>query len=280
MHIEGKIGFVGTGNMAEALIKGLLAGGAVEPTQILGSEPRAERRQELAQRYGIEVVADNQDVARRSDILVLSVKPQILQKVMIEIAPALHRDALVVSVAAGVPTAAIEARLQDRRVVRSMPNTPALVGRGATVICAGEHATEDDLAAAKRIFDSVGITVVLDESLLDAATGLSGSGPAYVFLIIEALSDAGVKVGLSRYNAQALAAQTLLGSAKLLIETGHHPGQLKDMVTSPGGTAIAGLHTLEAGGLRTTLINAVEAATHRSRELGEAMLAANGIERK
>ncbi|MBI5479633.1 MAG: pyrroline-5-carboxylate reductase, partial [Deltaproteobacteria bacterium] len=150
------------------------------------------------------------------------------------------------------------------------------IGLGATAICAGEHATEEDLEAAKRIFDSVGTTLVLDESLLDAATGLSGSGPAYVFLIIEALSDAGVKVGLSRYDAQALAAQTLLGSARLLIETGEHPGLLKDMVTSPGGTAIAGLHTLEAGGLRTTLINAVESATNRSRELGEAMLASQG----
>jgi pyrroline-5-carboxylate reductase len=150
-----------------------------------------------------------------------------------------------------------------------MPNTPALVGAGATAIAVGGHATEDDLAAAKRIFDSVGMTVALDEAQMDAVTGLSGSGPAYVFLVIEALADAGVKVGLSRHHAQALAAQTLLGSAKLLIETNEHPGRLKDMVTSPGGTAIAGLHTIEAGGLRTTLMDAVEAATKRSRELGE-----------
>ena len=136
----------------------------------------------------------------------------------------------------------------------------------------GEHATDEDLATAKALFDAVGKTVVLDEALLDAVTGLSGSGPAYVFLVIEALSDAGVKVGLPRYTAQALAAQTVLGSAKLLIETGLHPGQLKDQVTSPGGTAIAGLHTLEAGGLRTTLINAVEAASQRAKELGEQFL--------
>jgi pyrroline-5-carboxylate reductase len=151
-----------------------------------------------------------------------------------------------------------------------MPNTPALVGAGATAIAGGKHATADDLASAVRIFEAVGKAVVLDEEQLDAVTGLSGSGPAYVFLIIEALSDAGVKMGLSRYNAQALAAQTVLGSAKLLIDTNEHPGRLKDMVTSPGGTAIAGIATLEAGGLRTTLINAVEAATRRSRELGEA----------
>jgi pyrroline-5-carboxylate reductase len=280
MHIEGTIGFIGAGNMAEAMIKGLLAAGAVTAEQIVASEPRAERRQELAGRFGISVIGDNKEVARRAEIVVLAVKPQILAKVLTEIAGPVHKDALIISICAGVPTAFVENKLADRRVVRAMPNTPALVGAGATVICAGEHATEDDLEAAKQIFDSVGTTVVLDESLLDAATGLSGSGPAYVFLIIEALSDAGVKVGLSRYNAQALAAQTLLGSAKLLIETHEHPGLLKDMVTSPGGTAIAGLHTLEAGGLRTTLINAVESATRRSAELGEALLAQNGIEHK
>ena len=190
-----------------------------------------------------------------------------------EIGPELTSDKLVISVAAGVPIEAIERRLPGRaRVVRTMPNTPALVGAGATALARGTHATEDDLAIAERIFRSVGTTVVLDENQLDAVTGLSGSGPAYVFLIIEALSDAGVKVGLSRYNAQALAAQTVLGSAKLLIDTREHPGMLKDKVTSPGGTAIAGLHTLEAGGLRTTLINAVEAATRRSAELGEEFL--------
>jgi len=263
------IGFLGTGNMAEALIKGLIAAGVVEPKQIHGSDPRRERCDELAARYGIHMTANNAEVVRAAEIVVLSVKPQILPKVLDEIAPHLKPSALVISIAAGVPVSAIEPRLPEgTRVVRTMPNTPALVGAGATAIAAGQHAKDDDVEATRRIFDAVGMTVVLDESQLDAVTGLSGSGPAYVFLIIEALSDAGVKVGLSRYNAQALAAQTLLGSAKLLIETKEHPGRLKDMVTSPGGTAIAGLHTLEAGGLRTTLINAVEAATHRSRELG------------
>jgi pyrroline-5-carboxylate reductase len=154
------------------------------------------------------------------------------------------------------------------RVVRAMPNTPAMVGAGATAISAGKHATPEDMATAKALFDAVGITVELDESHLDAVTGLSGSGPAYIFLILEALADAGVKVGLSRRNAQRLAAQTVMGSAKMLLETDEHPGKLKDMVTSPGGTAIAGLHTLEQGGLRTTLINAVETATKRAQELG------------
>jgi pyrroline-5-carboxylate reductase len=273
MQIQGTIGLVGAGNMAEAMIKGLIGAGAVTAAQIVASEPRAERRKLIASRFGVTLYADNREVARRADILVLAIKPQILGKVLAEIEPHMRKEALVISICAGVPSAVVEATLGDRRVVRAMPNTPALIGLGATVICAGEHATEDDLQAAERIFGSVGTTLVLDESLLDAATGLSGSGPAYVFLIIEALSDAGVKVGLSRYDAQALAAQTLLGSAKLLIDSGEHPGLLKDMVTSPGGTAIAGLHTLEAGGLRTTLINAVESATNRSRELGEAMLA-------
>jgi pyrroline-5-carboxylate reductase len=263
------IGFLGTGNMAEALIKGLIAAGVVEPQQIHGSDPRRERCDELTARYGIHMTTHNADVVRHSEIVVLSVKPQILPKVLDEVAPFLKPSALIISIAAGVPVSAIEPRLPEgMRVVRTMPNTPALVGAGATAIAAGQHAKDDDVEATQRIFDAVGMTVVLDESQLDAVTGLSGSGPAYVFLIIEALSDAGVKMGLSRYNAQALAAQTVLGSAKLLIDTKEHPGRLKDMVTSPGGTAIAGLHTLEAGGLRTTLINAVEAATNRSRELG------------
>jgi pyrroline-5-carboxylate reductase len=272
MKIDGIVGFVGTGNMAEALIRGLLHAGVVTPKQVIGSEPRPDRCEELRAKYKITVVADNAEVARKSDILVLSIKPQVMSKVLDEIAPSVQPKALVISIAAGIPLAAIEAKLPKARVVRTMPNTPALVEAGATAIAAGGHATEEDMKAAKRIFDSVGLTVILDESQMDAVTGLSGSGPAYIFLIIEALSDAGVKVGLSRYNALALAAQTVLGSAKMLLETNEHPGRLKDMVTSPGGTAIAGLHTLEQGGLRTTLINAVEAATKRSRELGEAIL--------
>jgi len=196
-----------------------------------------------------------------------------MKRVLDQVAERMRPQALVVSIAAGVPVAAIESRLPDgTRVVRAMPNTPALVDEAATAIARGGHATDDDLAHAKQIFDAVGKTVVLDESQLDAVTGLSGSGPAYVFLILEALADAGVKVGLSRRNALLLAAQTVLGSARLLLETNEHPGMLKDMVTSPGGTAITGLHTLENGGVRTTLINAVEAATRRSRELGRALM--------
>jgi pyrroline-5-carboxylate reductase len=264
------IGFVGGGNMAEALIRGLIRGGHVAPDKVGASGPRTERMAELAAAYQIRTTIDNRAMAGESQILVLAVKPQILDRVVVEIAGHVQPDALVVSLAAGVPTAAIERRLPPgTRVVRSMPNTPALVGAGATAIAAGSHADKADLDAARFLFDAVGLTVVLEESQLDAVTGLSGSGPAYIFLILEALADAGVKVGLSRRTAQKLAAQTVMGSAKLLLDTDGHPGQLKDMVTSPGGTAIAGLHTLEQGGLRTTLINAVESATRRARELGK-----------
>jgi pyrroline-5-carboxylate reductase len=272
MSIDKTIGFIGAGNMAEAMIRGLLRGGDFAIAQIAASGPREERMRELRDAFGIYATVDNR-VPAASEIVVLSVKPQILSRVLDEVGNTISPDALVISIAAGVPVAAISAKLAaGTRVVRAMPNTPALVDAAATAIARGEYARESDIEDAKRIFDAIGTTVVLDESLMDAVTGLSGSGPAYVFLILEALSDAGVKVGLSRRTSQLLAAQTVLGSAKLLLETNEHPGRLKDMVTSPGGTAITGLHTLEHGGLRTTLMNAVEAATRRSRELGEAML--------
>jgi pyrroline-5-carboxylate reductase len=264
------IGFLGAGNMAEAMIRGLVRGGHVPADRIVASAPRRERLDQLASAYGIAVTSSNSDLARRADVLVLSVKPQILPKVLREVSGEIRHHTLVISIAAGIDTASIEELLPgDMRVVRSMPNTPALVGAAATAISAGKTANDEDMALARFVFDAVGMTVVLDESQLDAVTGLSGSGPAYIFLILEALADAGVKVGLSRRNAQQLAAQTVMGSAKLLLETDEHPGKLKDMVTSPGGTAIAGLHTLEEGGLRTTLMNAVESATKRARELGQ-----------
>jgi pyrroline-5-carboxylate reductase len=270
--IDRKLGFIGVGNMGEALVKGLLASGASKPSQIWVSARRKERVAELCKAHGVNG-GTNAEVADACDVLVLGVKPQILDQVLRGIADKVTHEKLIISVAAGVPIAAIERRLHiAARIVRSMPNTPATVGAGATAIALGEHATDADLAVARALFDSVGITVQLEESQLDAATGLSGSGPAYIFLIIEALSDAGVKVGLSRSAAMQLAAQTVLGSAKLLIESKEHPGMLKDKVTSPGGTAIAGLHTLEAGGLRNVLMNAVETATRRARELGEDFL--------
>jgi pyrroline-5-carboxylate reductase len=217
---------------------------------------------------------DNHQLLRESDVVVLAVKPQVIDKVLTQIGADVRPDQLVVSVAAGVPIEALESRLpRGSRVVRAMPNTPATVQAGATAVSGGAHASADDLRIARELFEAVGRVVVLDEGLLDAVTGLSGSGPAYVMLIIEALADGGVKVGLHRDTALLLAAQTVFGSAKLLLETGEHPGRLKDMVTSPGGTAIAGLHTLESGALRKTLIDAVETASKRAAELGAEMSA-------
>jgi pyrroline-5-carboxylate reductase len=269
-----RIGFVGAGNMAGALIKGLLHSGMVGPAQIQASDVREERLKELADQHGIAITKDNAELAAWSDVLVLAVKPQVIDKVMVPIGSAIRPHTLVISIAAGVPIESLESRLPaNTRVIRTMPNTAAIALAGATAIAPGTHASDEDLQRARQLFEATGRVVILDESLLDAVTGLSGSGPAYVMLMIEALADGGVKVGLHRETALLLAAQTVYGSAKLLLETGEHPGRIKDMVTSPGGTAIAGLHTLEAGGLRTTLINAVESATRRSIELGEKMAA-------
>ena len=266
-----RFAFVGAGNMAEALIRGLIASGAVAGGDISVSGRRKERVERTAERLGVRAAADNADCVRGADVVMLCVKPQVMRGVLAQVGADVPAGALVISVAAGIPTKVIESALGDgARVVRSMPNTGAIVRQSATAISAGSNATEADLDAAKAVFDSVGRTVIVDEVHLDAVTGLSGSGPAYMFLVMDALADAGVKVGLSREVSMELAAQTVLGSAQLLLQTGEHPGRLKDQVTSPGGTAIAGIATLEAGGLRTTLINAVEVATRRSRELGEA----------
>jgi pyrroline-5-carboxylate reductase len=269
MSVKGKkIGFLGGGNMGEALIRGLVKTGLIPPEDLFVTDVRLGRLEELARTYGLHTLSDNVLLVRRVDVVILAVKPQILGTVLQEIAPATPGK-LLISVAAGVSTAAIRAAVPAGvRLIRVMPNTPALVLEGATAIARGDGLLPGDLETAQEIFGAVGKAVVLEEELMDAVTGLSGSGPAYIALVVEALADGGVKVGLDRQTAMTLAAQTVLGAARLLIETGTHPGQLKDMVTSPGGTAIAGIHTLESGGLRRTLIDAVERATQRSRELG------------
>lgn len=267
-----RIGMLGAGNMAGALIRGMLASKRVEPTQVSASDPRAERLEELQREYGITTHASNRELVSWANLVVLAVKPQVVDRVLEPLADAFRPDTLVISIAAGVPIRALEARLPSSvRVMRAMPNTAAIALAGATGIAPGSRATPEDIEVARALFDATGRSVVLDETLIDAVTGLSGSGPAYIMLIIEALADGGVKVGLHRDTALLLAAQTVYGSAKLLLDTGEHPGRLKDMVTSPGGTAIAGLHTLESGGLRRTLIDAVETATRRAQELGEIM---------
>jgi pyrroline-5-carboxylate reductase len=264
-----RLAFVGGGNMAEAMIRGLLAAKLMGPDDLLASDVREDRLAYLRETYGIHTTTENTEVVSKAEILLLAVKPQIMGPVLDGLMDVVNGEKLIVSIAAGITTAFIADRFATPvRVIRVMPNTPALVLEGASALTRGSHATPDDLEVAKRLFRAVGKVVIVDESLMDAVTGLSGSGPAYIFLIIDALSDAGVKVGLSRDVAHLLAAQTVLGAARMVLETRKHPGELKDMVTSPGGTAIAGLHTLEQGGLRTTLINAVEAATLRSQELG------------
>ena len=271
MTLKGlRLACIGAGNMAEALVRGLLNARAVDPDQIVVTDTRRERQELFTSEFGVDATGDNVAAAETADIVIFAVKPQILSRVSLEIASAVQPKALVISFAAGVAISDIASNLGAHvRVCRAMPNICAVVARAATAIAPGPNANQEDVERVRAIFESVGMVVEVEENLLDAVTGLSGSGPAYVFMIIEALADAGVKVGLPRYQSQALASQTVLGSARLLIETGEHPGVLKDQVTSPGGTAIAGLHTLEEGGLRTTLINAVVSASERSRELGK-----------
>jgi pyrroline-5-carboxylate reductase len=272
MSIQGKrVGFLGAGNIGEAIIRGLLQARSVSPEAIYASDARADRLADLVQRYGIRPCRDNMALATEAEVIVLAVKPQILVGVLKEIAPAVGDDKLVISVAAGVPTSTLRAHLpRAERLIRVMPNTPALVLAGVTAIARAAGLRPGDLETAQALFEAVGRVVVLDEEAMDAVTGLSGSGPAYVAIVIESLADGGVKMGLDRATAMTLAAQTVLGSAKLIIETGAHPGQLKDMVASPGGTTIAGIAALEEGGVRRTFISAVERATLRSRELGQA----------
>ncbi|MBL7212281.1 MAG: pyrroline-5-carboxylate reductase [Desulfobacteraceae bacterium] len=268
-----KIGVIGTGNMGRALIGGLINSGSSVSENIVCSDIKEGKLKKIEEEFGVVTRDNNSGVARESEIIIYAVKPQIMAPVLKETGDCLDMSKIVISIAAGVPLAAIESCLgKELRVIRVMPNVPALIMEGASAVAAGKNALPEDLTLAKAIFDSVGKSVIIEEELMDAVTGLSGSGPAYIFLIIDALSDAGVKVGLAREDALFLSAQTVLGAAKLLIDTDEHPGKLKDSVTSPGGTAIAGLHTLEGGGLRTTLINAVEAATTRSKELGEIMI--------
>jgi pyrroline-5-carboxylate reductase len=259
-------GFLGAGKMASALIRGMIRAGVVAPSAVAISDPMPEAREAMAAE-GVVACGSNAEVADRCDVLVLAVKPQAMGAALDELAGG-GRGKLVVSVAAGISVASLAAGLgPEARVVRVMPNTPALVGEGAAAYCLGPGVSPEDEALVLRLLESVGIARRVPEGLMDAATGLCGSGPAFVYAMIEALSDGGVRVGLPRDLATAMAAQTVLGAARMVLETGLHPGVLKDQVTSPGGTTIAGLHALERGALRATLIDAVQAAALRSAEL-------------
>ncbi len=265
----GKIGFLGGGRMAEALVRGILQGGLVTADDIHVVDPDSGRCRLMEDTYKITASTEYTPVWD-CDIIILAVKPQVMGILLDECRDHIQPKHLLVSIAAGIPLEFMEQRLAEGcRVVRVMPNTPALVLAGASALSPGKAVSDDDLALARQIFDAVGISVVLAESYLDAVTGLSGSGPAYVFAFLESLIEAGLKVGLARDDAEKLAQQTILGSVQLAVETGEHPAQLKAMVTSPGGTTIAGLHELEKAGFKAGIMNAVEAATHRSRELGK-----------
>lgn len=271
MTLQKKIALIGAGNMAEALIAGTLKAGVAKAGQLYATDILPERLAHLQSRYQIRTGADNGEAAAWGDVLILAVEPQTLDEVIQLIAQSTKKDSLIVSVAAGYPIGNLAKHLPPgTRIIRAMPNTPSNVGAGVTALALGPGVTKEDRETAEAIFGSVGTVVTVEERLMDAVTGLSGSGPAYVYLIIEALADGGVKMGLPRQTAQLLAAQTVLGAARMVLESGDHPAILKDRVASPGGTTIAGLHQLEEGRLRTTLISAVEAACKRSKELGSA----------
>lgn len=266
-----KWGFIGAGKMATALIQGMIRSQLASPTAIFASDPVQAACDQVARETGISICARNEQVAEAADVLVLAVKPQSMAHALDTLRPVVTGKHLVISVAAGVSLKTLAAGLgpegDRRRLARVMPNTPALVGEGSAGYCLGGGALDSDDQIVRSCLDSVGRSFRVPESLLDAVTGLSGSGPAFVYVIIEALSDGGVRAGLPRDVATTLAAQTVLGAARMVLETGLHTGVLKDQVTSPGGTTIAGLHALERGALRATLIDAVQAATERSAEL-------------
>jgi pyrroline-5-carboxylate reductase len=266
--ITSKIAFIGGGQMAEAMIGGLLAGQVCSAETIWATDPVAERRDRLKGQFGVQVGSANPEAVTWADVVVLAVKPQILPAILRELGP-IWAHPLVISIVAGVTIRTIAEQMGGgTRVVRAMPNTPALVREGMTALVTGAGVSDKDVHLARTIFETVGLVVAVEERLMDAVTGLSGSGPAYVFQAIEALADGGVMMGLPRQTAELLAAQTVLGAARLVLESGVHPAQLKDRVASPGGTTIAGLHQLEQGGFRAALMAAVEAATTRSKELG------------
>ncbi|MFO1512347.1 MAG: pyrroline-5-carboxylate reductase [Verrucomicrobiota bacterium] len=264
------IGFLGAGKMATALARGFIRAKLVGPGQVIASDPVAGARTAFGNETESKVASSNVEVAQAAKVVFLAVKPDQVASVLAEVREHFTSEHLLISIAAGVPIAKLEGGLSPgARVIRVMPNTPALVGESATAYAPGKSATSADAELAQKLFSAVGAAFQVKESLLDAVTGLSGSGPAYVYQFIEALSDGGVAAGLPRDVATKLAAQTVLGSAKMVLETGQHPGALKDMVTSPGGTTIEGLHELEKGKLRGTVISAVRAATEKSKKLGQ-----------
>lgn len=262
------IGFIGGGAMAEAILAGMLKVGLIKAEHLFVADHKIARCEELHKKYGVHTCLDAKDFSNKIKILILAIKPQVADIAMMDLQLATKAETVVVSVVAGLSIQAIEAYFKKQAVLRVMPNTPVAVGEGMSVISLGTQATEDTGQMVKKIFSAVGQALILPESTMNAVTGLSGSGPGYAFVMIDALADAGVKTGLPRKTAITLAAQTLLGAAKMVLETGVHPAELRDMVTSPGGTTIAGIHVMEQRGVRAALIDAVEASAIKSKAMG------------
>lgn len=264
-----RVGFIGAGNMAQAIVRGIVQKGLYQGNEIIMSNRSQEKLAALHKDLGIVAAKDNLEAAANAQLLILAVKPQQFQMVAQEIASALSADTVIVSIMAGLSMASIKEALGETAVIRTMPNTPAQIGYGMTAICAQSEVSVEALAEAGRIFASVGETIMVEEHLMDAVSAISGCGPAYVYQMIEALADGGVMVGLPRAMAYKLAAQTMVGSGMMVLETGAHPGVLKDMVTSPGGTTIRAISVMERYSVRSALIEAVEAAYSKSQQLGE-----------
>lgn len=264
-----KIGFIGSGAIAESLISGVIKAGLIAPEQIIVSDISQQRLDYMQEKLNVAGTLHIEKLVKEVTILFLTIKPQVVHTVLDTIAPFVSPETLVVSVVAGVTTKTLQEKLPCVPIVRVMPNTPVAVGEGMSVITLGEYAGEENGQMVLTMFSSVGKALKMEESAMDAVTGLSGSGPGYAFVMIDALADAGVWVGLSRKDAIIMAAQTLMGAAKMVLETGEHPAKLRDMVTSPGGTTIAGIHVLEQRGVRVALMDAVKAATRRSQEMGK-----------
>jgi pyrroline-5-carboxylate reductase len=269
--LSGKVvGIIGAGNMGEVLIRGLIQSGKVKESDIIASDMSQERLNYLAKTYAIRITESNVELVKKSSIVIIAVKPQNIDDLLEELSSSSHEGHLFISIAAGITTDKFAAKMHHKSgIIRVMPNAPASVLAGMAAIYPGRNVAPADLQRAISIFECVGKAVVIrNEALMDVVTGLSGSGPAFVFLMIESLSDAGVQLGISRKESSLLAAQTVYGAAKMLLETGRHTSELKDIVATPGGTTFAGLKMLEKGNFRSTVMDAVEAAAARSRELG------------
>jgi pyrroline-5-carboxylate reductase len=269
--LSGKVvGIIGAGNMGEVLIRGLIQSGKVAKKEIIASDLSPDRLIHISKTYGIRTTASNVELVENASIIIIAVKPQNIDDLLDELSHSSHEGHLFISIAAGITTEKLAGKMHHKSgIIRVMPNAPASVLAGIAALCPGRNISPDDMQRAVSIFECVGRTVIIkNEMLMDVVTGLSGSGPAFVFLMIESLSDAGVQLGISRRESSILSAQTVYGAAKMLLETGRHPSELKDIVATPGGTTFAGLKMLEKGNFRSTVMDAVEAATARSRELG------------